>query len=175
MVSPNDDRQRFEEVYRATYPLVTSYCRRRLQEDDASEAVSRIFTVAWQKRSQLLQASEPLAWLYRVSFNTISSMYRSKKSLRRRVENLAREQRTHVPGADEMIGLEDDLSRALEAVATLSPGDQEVIRLAAFEELSYAEIGEVLGISAGAARSKLYRARKELRTAFRIPGAGGTP
>jgi RNA polymerase sigma factor (sigma-70 family) len=50
-----------------------------------------------------------------------------------------------------------------------------VIRLAAFEELSYAEIGEVLGISAGAARSKLYRARKELKEAFEGQTDGGTP
>jgi RNA polymerase sigma-70 factor (ECF subfamily) len=102
-------------------------------------------------------------------------MYRSKKSLRQRVENLARERRTDMPGADEMIGLEDDLSRALEAVVTLSPGDQEVIRLAAFEELSYAEIGEVLGISPGAARSKLYRARRELKEVFESQTDGGTP
>jgi DNA-directed RNA polymerase specialized sigma24 family protein len=34
----------------------------------------------------------------------------------------------------------------LEALARLSPGDQEILRLKAWEELSSAEIGDVLGI-----------------------------
>lgn len=174
MAPPNDDRLRFEAVYRATYPLVVAYCRRRLPQDDASEAVSRTFTVAWRKRDQLLEASEPLAWLYRVASNTVLSTYRSNARSRERVEKLAREQRSHEPAADETIGVKEDLGGAFRALATLPPDDQEIIMLAAYEELSYAEIGEVLGISAGAARTKLYRARQQFRIAFENETNRGT-
>ena len=166
VASAGDDRQRFEEIYRATHSLVVSYCRRRLPSDDVPDAVSQIYTVAWQKRSEMLQASLPIAWLHHVGFNTISSTYRSKKWLRQRDEKVAHHHRAVERGADAMITVEDDLARVLRAIRSLSPGDQEVIRLAACEELSYAAIGAKLGISAGAARSKLYRARRHLRAAF---------
>jgi RNA polymerase sigma-70 factor (ECF subfamily) len=54
----------------------------------------------------------------------------------------------------------------LAALASLGSDDREIVLLAAWEELSPAEIGAVLGISQIAARSRLHRARKRLRAAL---------
>lgn len=169
MVAPSDDqRRRFEEIYRSTYPFVLAYCRRRLTDPDASDAASRVFVAGWENREQLVGADAPLAWLYRVAYNTISSMYRSQRSTQDKAKNLARVQRVHAPASDNEIGLLEELDEAVAALATIQPDYQEVIRLAAYEELSYAKIGVVLDISAGAARSKLYRARQALVAAIEL-------
>jgi RNA polymerase sigma-70 factor (ECF subfamily) len=47
-------------------------------------------------------------------------------------------------------------------MATLPEGDQEVLRLAAWESLSHGEIGLVLGITPNAAAIRLHRARRRL-------------
>jgi RNA polymerase sigma-70 factor, ECF subfamily len=49
------------------------------------------------------------------------------------------------------------------ALATLPPQQRAAVQLARFEEMSYADIAEVLGISVGAVDSLLQRARQRLR------------
>jgi RNA polymerase sigma-70 factor (ECF subfamily) len=58
------------------------------------------------------------------------------------------------------------LDRVLTALVTLSLRDQEVLRLAAFEELTNHEIATVLGIPLALVRSRLFRARRRLQNAF---------
>lgn len=58
----------------------------------------------------------------------------------------------------------------LEALAGLAPGDQEILRLKAWEELSSAEIGAVLGISPAAVDMRLTRAKRRLRRALEAVG-----
>jgi len=49
------------------------------------------------------------------------------------------------------------------ALATLSPEHQDVLALREFEQLSYEEIADVLGVPRGTVESRLFRARAELR------------
>lgn len=54
----------------------------------------------------------------------------------------------------------------LDGLATLSPSDQEILRLRAWEELTSAEIGVVLGISVTAVDMRMSRARRRLEQAL---------
>jgi len=49
------------------------------------------------------------------------------------------------------------------ALLQLSPAHREVLVLREFEQMSYEEIAEVLGVPQGTVESRLYRARAELR------------
>jgi RNA polymerase sigma factor (sigma-70 family) len=55
---------------------------------------------------------------------------------------------------------------AQELLSLVSAPDQEVLRLAIIEELSGRELAAELGISEGAARVRLYRAKQQLRRAY---------
>jgi RNA polymerase sigma-70 factor (ECF subfamily) len=50
-----------------------------------------------------------------------------------------------------------------EAVASLSARDQHVIELRVYEERSYAEISELMGVSESTARIQFYRSLRRLR------------
>jgi DNA-directed RNA polymerase specialized sigma24 family protein len=52
------------------------------------------------------------------------------------------------------------------ALATLSPADQELLRLVAWEELGNREVAQVLGISANAVAIRLHRARSRFAAAL---------
>jgi RNA polymerase sigma-70 factor (ECF subfamily) len=67
---------------------------------------------------------------------------------------------------EDEVEISDEVGRALVALESLTPADQELIRLAVFEDLSRREIGAVVGLSPEAVASRLYRARTELRRAF---------
>ena len=54
----------------------------------------------------------------------------------------------------------------MEALARLSPDDQEVLKLKTWEELSNGDIAEVLGVSVGAIDMRISRARQRLVRAY---------
>lgn len=77
-----------------------------------------------------------------------------------------------VPTAEEHVADARRRAALWKAIRELSPGMRAVVTLA-LEGLSHAEIGEILGVSAGAVAVRLSRGREELRRALLGPRAGG--
>lgn len=124
--------------------------------------------VAWRRLDQLLNAREPQAWLYAVAYRVLTNQRRSHRrraGLVERVESQAGIHETPIDPAHLVEG-RDEVSTVAAAMASLSPRDQEILRLVAFEELDHAEIAEVLGIRKPLVRSVVYRARRRLDRAL---------
>ena len=60
----------------------------------------------------------------------------------------------------------DEDTEVLEALSSLRPADQEVLRLATWEQLTAPEIAAALGCTPNAAALRLSRARSRLRSAL---------
>jgi RNA polymerase sigma factor (sigma-70 family) len=84
----------------------------------------------------------------------------------RRRERLAERLRRELPAALESVSTPAETNAVRTALAQLGPEDQELLRLAGWEELTPGEIAVVLRISSVAARSRLHRARNRLRAAL---------
>jgi RNA polymerase sigma factor (sigma-70 family) len=88
---------------------------------------------------------------------------------RRRLRALARlEARAErgtaaLDGADGRIDAHSARAALLDALASLSQDDRDVVVLVAWEELSYEEVAAALAIPIGTVRSRLNRARRILR------------
>lgn len=149
---------RFRSIFDECYPLVMAYARRRTDHATADDVVAETFLVAWRRLDDL-PADRPLPWLYGVARKTLANQRRARD---RRARLAAR-----LWSLDRRIG-DDDAEHAslLVALATLPPGDQEVLRLAAWEQLATSEIATVLDCSANAAALRLSRARGRLRNAL---------
>jgi len=157
------DGARFSEVYRRTEGAIARYCARRLaSREDAEDAVSDVFVVAWRRRSTLFAADLPLAWLYVVARHVIRTQYEAGQ----RSSELARlvdgsETERVVPDIAARVAAEVDAQVDAAAVLErLSPVDREILRLLACGDLSLKEVAEVMGMAAGTVRSRLYRMRK---------------
>lgn len=157
--------QRFEELYRSTYPDIVAYCRRRLNPDLVDDVVAATFLVAWRRLDQVLAADSGLAWLYGVAYRTIGNQIRSRNRFTELRARILRQPPVRPVSVERSVELGDDVERVLRALSTLSARDQEIIRLAAFEGLTVSEIAQAVGGTTASARSKLYRARKRLRIA----------
>ncbi len=147
------DEQRFEELYRATYPDIVAYCRRRLTPDAVDDVVAAIFLVAWRRLDDVLEADSSLAWLYGVAYKTVGNHIRGRKRLRALSDKTLRQPPARIVSTEQAVELSDGLNRALAALDSLSPGDQEIIRLAAFENLSLDQIVQVTGGAPTSVRS----------------------
>ena len=162
----HDNTERFEDLYKVTYRDVLAYCRRRVPIDDADDVVSATYVVAWRRLDDVLAADNPIAWLYAVAYRSIGNHYRGSGRLASLRKKLRTSPPQRVVSLEDEVAIGDEVSRALVSLECLTPQDQELIRLAAFEDLSRRDIGVVVGLSPEAVASRLYRARIELRRAF---------
>jgi DNA-directed RNA polymerase specialized sigma24 family protein len=155
------DRRLFEELFAAHGAAVLAYALRRATPPDAEDAVSETFVVAWRRLRDVPGMDTALPWLYGVCRRVLANQRRGD---RRRWELVQK------VGRDAHGVVTPDLSEpgpALIALARLRDDEQELLRLVAWEQLSHAEIGTVLGITANAVAIRLYRARQRFEQAFR--------
>ena len=74
------------------------------------------------------------------------------------------------PRPDDIVVRKERIDSVWKALFTLSPEHREIIVLRSFQELSYREIAQYLGISEGTVMSRLYYARKALAEALKETG-----
>ena len=149
----------FERLYRSHHAAVRAYARRRL--DDPDDVVAEVFAVAWRSRNRV--PDPPLPWLYRTAHNQVLHAYRAQGRRRRLTDRLTAA--AGGPGPANPAQL-DTSSPAAMALQRLSSGDQELLCLLAWEELTHPQIAYVLGCSATALRVRLHRARTRFAAHF---------
>lgn len=148
----------FEALYRSHYRDVLHYASRRVSAVEADDVVAEVFTTAWRRRNEVADIGR--AWLLRTASNHILHVHRGtgrRARLQNRLANSA--------GAEVCDGLgSDDSTDPMLAAAMqdLSARDQELLRLAAWEQLTPAELAAVMGCSIPTVRVRLHRARRRL-------------
>jgi RNA polymerase sigma-70 factor (ECF subfamily) len=123
-------------------------------EDLAQEAFVRMFE-RWERVRRL---EDPRGYLYRTALNLRRSRLRRLAVATKRLVG-GRPEVTADPA--EATGRRDELRRAL---ASLPDGQREALVLCEWLEMTDAEAGRILGISAGAVRVRLSRARATVRS-----------
>ena len=126
-------------------------------EDEVADLFQDILVNLWKGFPKFRGDSSPKTWIYRVSLNTCISADRKKK---RKGES--------VP-LDMNINLYDDTAEDMKQVrmlqdriSSLGPFDRAIVLLW-LENLSYDEIGDIVGITAKNVSVRLFRIKEQLR------------
>jgi len=129
-----------------------------MTHEDAEDAVQEGFLRAYQALDRFDPGQTFGAWLNRIVANAALDLARRKKV--RAAEDLSES----IPAAFRDPAEQGELKERLEAaLAQLQPRARAVIVLHDVEGFTHAEIGEMLGIPGGTARSDLHHARQKLR------------
>lgn len=159
-----------EAVFREHYPrLVSLLARLTGNRSEAEEIASDVFCKAARRK-----LDEPVAWIYRAAMNAGFDALRAGARGRRRAEQAAAETiRTATPGdaLEEMLA-EERRGQVREVLALVKPRDAQLLLLRA-EGLSYRELAQTLGLSAGSVGTLLARAEAEFERRFRARFGGG--
>lgn len=157
------DATGFGELFDAHYGAVVGHARRRgASWDDAQDVAADVFAVAWRRRDDIPDGFER-AWLFGVARRVQANRWRGE----RRRWALAGRLAGAASWRDDDVAVVADLDPGLAAALSSLPArDREVLRLVAWDGLTHAEAGMVLGCSESAVSSRVGRARDRLRRAL---------
>jgi RNA polymerase sigma factor (sigma-70 family) len=148
---------RFRAVFESTYPALARYARHRgLSGSDAEDLVAETYEVAWRRLDAVPADDGALPWLLAVERNLLRNRRRKQWRERTVLERLG-------PPEVEEMGLPSVTWQEIRgALDRLSDEDRELILLVAWDGLEPSQAAIALGLTAGAARTRLHRARTRL-------------
>lgn len=184
--SLHGDGDAFGALFDRHHPRVHRHATRLLATPaDAEDVTAAAFLELWRRRDHVhLTAGSVLPWLLVTSSNLARNTHRGTRRYRDLLQRLHHHSSPHLaPDADEALTartLGDE--RLTAALRSLKPTDLHLITLVVLEDLTLTEAGHTLGLSPGAAKTRLHRARTRLRTtladhpaATRLHTAEGRP
>ena len=129
--------------------------------NEAQDAVQESAVKAWQSLGSLRDPNHARAWFLAIVANQCRS------TMRRRWWGVLRfASRNTIAGGPEEIAVQSmDIDKAMRS---LDPDDRAILHLHYFVDLPIDEVARVLGISAGAAKTRIYRAAHRLRPELQL-------
>lgn len=153
-------------VFRIAYSILRNH-------HDAEDAAQECFLRVWKHKDRLREVSNAKTWLARIAWTTALDKRRSSHKMLSLNDEEA--------GTDLMESLSDATRPADEnfedlqkqellqrLIAGLPEGLGQTIELSTVQELNSAEIAEVMKIPESSVRTRLFRARKQLKEKLAI-------
>lgn len=162
------DRGAFERLYRQHVNRVFSLCARMVPDRTRAEELTQdVFVRAWEKLHLFRGESSFGTWLHRLTVNVVLNARKSDGRQKTRFEE--NDEDTGMDAHAGVVGMPlapGDLLDLEEAVGKLPPGARRVFVLHDVEGYKHEEIAEMLGVTSGATKAQLHRARLLLREAL---------
>jgi len=153
------DRAALEALYRRHAPWLTVRLARRCADPGlVEEVVQDTFVVVWRGASRYRGTGEVAAWIWGIGIRRLIDRLRRAPAAVLRADDAA----TVVSAEDQvLLGVEHgDLGDALQR---LSPELRAVVQATVLDGLTTKEAGVLLGIPAGTVKTRMMRARTQLR------------
>ena len=166
------DADAFEQLLLEHQKNVYNLCYRMAgNPDDAMDLSQETFLRAWRFLDQYQFASAFSTWLYRLCSNICIDFLRRRRrqqTVPLTFEDADGEEQTYaVPDAqplpEEQVELKLTRETLAAAMAQLLPEHRAVLQLRVVNEMSYEQIADVLDIQIGTVKSRLSRARNQLK------------
>ncbi len=163
MRAAEGDRRAFERFVEEHEGAVLRYIRTRTGDPEVvEEALQETFIAAWRRADTFRGHGSPRAWLLTIARNAVRRQYRRPAGAPDTFEPLdavaARAGWGREPDEawTDRIAARQVVERGFDA---LSPEDREVLVLRDLEGFGNQEVGELLGLSLAAVKSRVHRAR----------------
>ncbi len=153
------DVDAFEDLYRGHVERVYAVSLRMVADPSlAEELTQEAFVRAWGKLGSFHGASAFGTWLHRLAVNVVLDALRARRRWR---ERFSEEPPAHPPAAP--VGDPAGVLDLERSIAMLPPRARAVFVLHDVEGYKHREIARLMGLSVGACKAHLHRARRRLR------------
>jgi RNA polymerase sigma-70 factor, ECF subfamily len=176
------DERAFNELVRTYERRVFALLLRLVgRADEAEDLAQEVFVQVFKSIGGFRGESKLSTWIFRIAVNL--SKNRTKYLARRHLDSHAQfdgvtedvawdKSRDGTVGVvarpDDMLAGREVESIVERAISALDPEFREVLVLRDVEDMSYEEIAEITGLVDGTVKSRIHRARKELKEAVEL-------
>ena len=177
----NGNEAAFEELVRLYEKRVLALTNRMCRNpEDAAEAAQEAFISAWQGLKFFRGDSSFSTWLYRLASNACVDLLRREGRHQTAAGPSLNDEEANIDVADttatpQEAADQQELRELIEeGLQTLSPDHRQVLILREMHQRRYDEIAQSLDIDVGTVKSRISRARKQLRN-FLIASGNFSP
>jgi RNA polymerase sigma-70 factor (ECF subfamily) len=132
----------------------------------SEDLVQNVFMKILKYKHTYTEDSKFVVWIFQIARNASNDSFRkSKKNIHKDIDDVG----YSLNGTDDIqeVIIKQENTRTLKrAIELLSPEKKELIVLSKIKELKHKEVGEIIGCTEGAARTKVHRALNELKDIF---------
>lgn len=158
-----------ERLFRNHSRLVYQYAARRLPPSDVDDLVAETFSAAWRRLGDCPHDESQPLWLLGIARGLVSNAQRANARRFALHRHLLRQPEPHVASMATTTTPGNDADAVVAAMNRLRPAQQEVLRLALWDDLSHDDIAQMLGCTTNAVAIRLHRARARLRQVLLSP------
>ena len=169
------DEEAFRELIEAHQSRIIGTVAKMLGDDtEAEDLAQQVFIRIWKSAPRYEPTAKFTTWLYTITRNLVFNELRRRR--RHTAQSLADipEDRPGLQVADttckspDVTMIDAEMQEAIQAAIEALPETQRMaLILRRYDDVSYEEMGEILGLSVPAVKSVLFRARTELREKLR--------
>jgi RNA polymerase sigma-70 factor (ECF subfamily) len=172
VAGPHDREGYFARLFEEHSATIYNYVLRMVGDPDrAADIAQDTFIKAYRKLDTLSDATSTRSWLYRIATNTAIDEIRRRRLLAPLdTDDAPFDRADERPGPEAQVlagSLDERVQRAL---LRLRPNHRQCLLLSDLDDMSPMQIADVMGISYGAVRTLLCRARGEMRRALAAEG-----
>ncbi len=159
----NGEVDAFEELFKQWQPLLFRHaCRLTKHQEAAADIVQDSWLVMVKTLRKLDDPARFRTWAYRIVTNKVVDWIRHQQRTRSTLKDVA--QQTEDAEEDVTSAGKQHLLGQLQAAMQMLPTEQRaILTMLYLDEMSVAEISEVLNIPPGTVKSRLFQARKILK------------
>jgi len=159
-IASKQDRQALAQLYERFRSPVSSFLLRKIREKKLiDEIYNDVMLIVWRKAPEFEAKSKVSTWVFGIAYRT--SLAHSRKELKH-TDKTQEFVTTDIPEAQES----DASEQVRAAITALSDNHRTVIELAYYYGHSVAEISEVIDCPISTVKTRLFYARKHLKTSI---------
>ncbi|MBU2912916.1 MULTISPECIES: RNA polymerase sigma factor [Reichenbachiella] len=152
------DKEHFLEQVFVHQAIIHKICKMyRDSQEDREDLFQEIIYQIWKSFDQFEGKSKLTTWMYRVGLNTAMATFRKPKIMHAELEEYQNDY-----GTIEQESEDENSEKLFRTIRQLKEAERALLSLY-FEDLSYREIGEVMGISESNVGARLTRVKEKLR------------
>jgi RNA polymerase sigma-70 factor (ECF subfamily) len=160
-------------VYKDVFPIIARVTARITSSQEAAEEVCHEAMIRYYNRlDQIPDENQAKYWLIRVSKNLALNYIKRKKRERIAYERLLKEPKRDQKSGEELTIRSETLEEVQQALQQVPEKYRVVLVMKEYGDLSYREIGEVLGLSEGNVKVRAFRGREKLAGLLKRGGGG---
>jgi len=166
------DRQAFKTLYIKYQPRLIKFCSRLLKNDIsiAADVADEALIEVWRSAGSFSGKSLPSTWIHSIArFRTIAYLRKNKEVLLDDDSASINLEDTSL-SAEDNIFINDRNDQLIEGLGKLSNKHREIIELVYFRELSIKDISAMLAISDNTVKTRMFYARKHLKSILTAAG-----